>query len=89
MANQLSLRMDDKLRDEVHAQLKEMGIKPSEAVRSFYEYIKNEKKLPFRHEILSHEDAELLRLARSALENDDDVIEVNLDELKKRLQISV
>lgn len=67
MAN-VNIRIEDKLRDEVHEYFSSVGITPSEAIRGLYEYVKTRRKMPFRQEILSDEDAELLALARARAE---------------------
>lgn len=87
--SQVSLRVPASLKESAFAKIKAHGLTPTEVFRDVLEYIDREDKMPVKKEILSYEDAELLKLAKAALENNDDVIEVSLDDLKKRLQISV
>lgn len=47
MAN-LNVRMDDDLKDTVHALFEDLGMTPTMAIRDFYEYVRQNKKLPWK-----------------------------------------
>lgn len=86
MAN-LNIRIDDNVKDEVHAYFSSIGITPSEAVRGLYDYIKATKKMPFSKKYLSEEDEHLLKLVKKALADDDEMIDVKPRDLRAALQL--
>lgn len=82
--SQINLRLDTKLKEQIYATLKELGTTPSEAIRDYFEHVVEAKKLPFKRQVISHEDAELLAIAKERLRTlkDEDVIRgITPDEL--------
>lgn len=64
---QVSLRVDQSLKDAAYTKLKEFGVTPSDFFRDVLEYVVRENKLPVRKEVISDEDAELLALVKQRL----------------------
>lgn len=85
----VNIRIDDKLKDEVHGYFEQAGIKPSDAVRGLYEYVRTHRALPFRNEILSDEDFQLLQEARNRVNDGATRIRVDLDALRSNMHIRV
>ncbi|QLB44817.1 type II toxin-antitoxin system RelB/DinJ family antitoxin [Mannheimia pernigra] len=77
----LNVRLDDKLKQQAYAVLADLNISPSEAIRLYFQYITDNRRLPVKQVVLDDEDAELIRIAKHRLENPQGFIEVNLDDL--------
>lgn len=86
MAN-LNIRLDDKLKDEVHAYFASIGITPTEAVRGLYEYVMAAKKMPFKRKYMSDEDEYLFQKVQEALNNDDELVDVKPADLRAALHL--
>lgn len=67
--SQINLRLPAPLKDEIYETLKELGTTPSEAIRDYFEHIVKVKKVPFKRQVVSDEDAELLAIVKERLEN--------------------
>lgn len=77
----LNVRLDDQLKQSTYAVLADLNISPSEAIRLYFQYITDNRRLPVKQIVLDDEDAELIRIAKQRLENPQGFIEVNLDDL--------
>lgn len=86
MAN-INIRIDDNVKDEVHAYFSSIGIKPSDAIRGFYEYIQATRKMPFSKKYLSNEDEYLLNMVRKVITDNDELIDVKANDLRTALQL--
>lgn len=86
---QINNRIDQRIKEEGYAKLKEIGMSASQLFEGTLQYVINNGKPPFRVEVMSNEDTELLKLAKAALESDEPVIEVDLNDLRKTLHIKI
>lgn len=85
--SQINLRLDSELKEKIYATLKELGTTPSEAIRDYFEHIVQVKKIPFKRQVISDEDMELLAIAKERLENlnEQDVIRgLTVNDLRNR-----
>lgn len=89
MFSHVNVRVAASLKDAAYAQIKELGMTPTEVFKDVLEYIVREGKMPVRKQILSDEDAELLALVKERLANPGKKIRVDLDDLSKRLHIEI
>lgn len=77
----LNVRLDDNLKQQAYAVLADLNISPSEAIRLYFQYISDHRRLPIKQAVIDDEDAELIRIAKHRLENPQGFIEVSLDDL--------
>ena len=77
----INIRIDEELKERAFAALETLGVTPSEVIRQTLEYIASSGKLPFKNEILTNDEADLLALVRERLSNPLPPIEVNIDDL--------
>ncbi|ETD66541.1 bifunctional antitoxin/transcriptional repressor RelB [Pelistega indica] len=77
----LSIRLDDKLKQSAYQALEHLKISPTEAVRLYFQYIADNKRLPIQQTVISDDEAELLQIVRYRLANPEKAIEVTLDNL--------
>lgn len=45
---QINVRMEEELKNEVHSIYEDMGITPSQAINSFYQYVRDNGTLPYK-----------------------------------------
>ncbi|HGI7032732.1 TPA: type II toxin-antitoxin system RelB/DinJ family antitoxin [Klebsiella aerogenes] len=78
----VNFRVDENLKTQSYAVLKEQGVSPTDLFTSVLEYIANTGKLPVQKVILTDEDAELLEIARKRLSSPKEMFEeITLDDL--------
>ena len=77
----LNIRLDDKLKQSAYKALEHLNISPTEAVRLYFQYIADNKRLPIQQAVISDDEAELLQTVRYRLANPEKAIEVTLDAL--------
>lgn len=77
----LNFRLDDKLKNAAYEVLHGLDVTPTEAVRLFFQYIAENKKLPIKNLVISNEDQELIEIIKDRMANPMQGIEVNLDDL--------
>lgn len=80
MAN-LNIRIDDNIKQQAFLAFDNLGMTPSEAIRSFLAYVANTGKMPIKQIIISDEDAELYELIQKRLNEPDKIKDTTLDEL--------
>jgi len=76
----INLRIDDELKARSFAELKKLGVTPSELLRQTLQYVADSGELPFKSVLLTDDDAELLAVARERLKKPQ-IVKVSLDEL--------
>ncbi|AEH63641.1 type II toxin-antitoxin system RelB/DinJ family antitoxin [Zymomonas mobilis] len=79
--SQISLRIDQDLKENAYDKIKNFGTTPSDLIRDIFKYIVQENKLPIRKKIISAEDAELLSIVKSRLKEPAKLKKVTFDEL--------
>ena len=74
--SQINLRVPKILKEQIYETLKNPVTTPSDAIRDYFEHIVKERKVPFKRQVVSDEDMELLAIAKERLANmtDADVI---------------
>lgn len=77
----LNIRVDDELKNTAFAAFERLGIAPSDAVRSFLEYVANTGKMPIKQIIVSDEDADLYDLVRKRINEPQKFKDTTLDDL--------
>ncbi|MBF0785754.1 type II toxin-antitoxin system RelB/DinJ family antitoxin [Muribacter muris] len=77
----INVRLDNELKQQTYAVLADLNISPSEAIRLYFQYIADNRRLPVKQVVLDDEDAELIRIAKHRLENPQGFVEVSLDDL--------
>ncbi|MGX2951085.1 type II toxin-antitoxin system RelB/DinJ family antitoxin [Ursidibacter sp. B-7004-1] len=77
----LNIRIDDMVKQQAFAAFDNLGITPSDAIRSFLAYVAETGKMPIKQVIVSDEDAELYALVKKRLNEPDKIRNTTLDEL--------
>lgn len=77
----INVRLDNELKQQTYSVLADLNISPSEAIRLYFQYIAENRRLPVKQAVLDDEDAELIRIAKHRLENPQGFVEVSLDDL--------
>lgn len=77
----INIRIDDELKSRSYAALEKLGITPSELLRQTLEYVAKSGKLPFKSELITDEDSDLLEIIRERLSHPQKRVKVNLDDL--------
>ncbi|HGO5824103.1 TPA: type II toxin-antitoxin system RelB/DinJ family antitoxin [Mannheimia haemolytica] len=80
MAN-LNIRIDDNVKQQAFLAFDNLGITPSDAIRSFLTYVADTGKMPIKQIIVSDEDAELYHIVKKRLAEPEKVKNTTLDEL--------
>lgn len=80
MAN-INIRVDDDLKSTSFAAFEKLGIAPSDAVRSFLEYVADTGKMPIKQITVSDEDADLYELVKQRLNEPHKFKAITLDDL--------
>lgn len=76
----INLRIDDDLKARSFAELKRLGVTPSEFLRQSLLYVADNGRLPVKNTPLAEDDAELLTTVRERL-REPQRVKVTLDEL--------
>ena len=74
----LTIRLDDKLKNDAYAELEKLDVTPSEAIRLTFQYIIENKRLPVKNITISEH---LIEIVKKRLNNPQKGIKVNLDDL--------
>lgn len=77
----LNVRLDDSLKQQTYAILERLNISPSEAIRLYFQYITENKRLPIKSVTVTDEEDDLLETIRYRLSHPQKGIKVNLDDL--------
>lgn len=84
----VTVKLDEKLKEEAFATLKKLNITPSEAIRLVLQYIVENQSLPIQknkvtlnNEIDDEDDLQLIEIVRERLKNPQKGIKVTLDDL--------
>ncbi len=76
----ITIRVDEKLKQEAYQALQKLNVTPSDFLRQTLEYVAQNHKLPFKPMLLNDDEQELLNIIRERLANPQPV-SVNLNEL--------
>lgn len=80
MAN-LNIRIDDTIKQRAFLAFDNLGINPSEAIRTFLTYVADTGRMPIKQIIVSDEDAELYEVVKKRLNEPEKITATTLDEL--------
>lgn len=80
MAN-INIRVEDELKINALATFKDLGIAPSDAVRTFLEYVVQNKRMPIKQVLVSDEDADLYDLVKKRINEPQKFKETTLNDL--------
>ncbi|MEG9490144.1 type II toxin-antitoxin system RelB/DinJ family antitoxin [Mannheimia indoligenes] len=80
MAN-LNIRIDDNVKQQAFLAFDNLGISPSDAIRTFLAYVADTGKMPIKQIIVSDEDAELYNIVKKRLNEPEKIKNTTLDEL--------
>ena len=77
----LNIRVDDMVKQQAFEAFDNLGISPSDAIRSFLAYVAETGRMPIKQIIVSDEDAELYELVKKRLNEPEKIKNTTLDEL--------
>ena len=77
----LNIRIDDMVKQQSFEAFDNLGISPSDAIRSFLAYVAETGRMPIKQIIVSDEDAELYELIKKRLNEPEKIKNTTLDEL--------
>ena len=77
----LTIRLDDKLKNDAYAELEKLNITPSEAIRLTFQYIIENKCLPVKNITISGRETDLIETVKKRLNHPQKGIKVKLDDL--------
>ncbi|MDD6911178.1 type II toxin-antitoxin system RelB/DinJ family antitoxin [Actinobacillus minor] len=77
----LNIRIDDMVKQQAFEAFDNLGISPSDAIRSFLAYVAETGRMPIKQIIVSDEDAELYELVKKRLNEPEKIKNTTLDEL--------
>ncbi|MEG9530066.1 type II toxin-antitoxin system RelB/DinJ family antitoxin [Mannheimia indoligenes] len=80
MAN-LNIRIDDNVKQQAFLAFDNLGISPSDAIRTFLAYVADTGKMPIKQIIVSDEDAQLYNIVKKRLNEPEKIKNTTLDEL--------
>ncbi|QIW16153.1 bifunctional antitoxin/transcriptional repressor RelB [Pasteurellaceae bacterium RH1A] len=80
MAN-LNIRVDDRIKQEAFLAFDNLGLSPSDAIRSFLAYVADTGKMPVKQVIMTDEEAELYILVKKRLSEPHKIKDTTLDDL--------
>lgn len=80
MAN-LNIRIDDNVKQQAFLAFDNLGISPSDAIRTFLAYVADTGKMPIKQIIVSDEDAELYNIVKKRLNEPEKIKNTTLDKL--------
>ncbi|MBF0892752.1 type II toxin-antitoxin system antitoxin, RelB/DinJ family [Gluconobacter sp. LMG 1744] len=75
------VRLDADFKEEAFAKVKELGTTPTDLFKDVLSYVLKNNRLPVSTEVLSDEDAQLIKLARERLAEPNKFKKVNLHDL--------
>ena len=77
----LNIRIDDVVKKQAFEAFANLGISPSDAIRSFLAYVAETGRMPIKQIIVSDEDADLYALVKQRLNEPEKIKNTTLDEL--------
>ena len=77
----LNIRIDEVVKQQAFEAFDNLGISPSDAIRSFLAYVAETGRMPIKQIIVSDEDAELYELVKKRLNEPEKIKNTTLDEL--------
>ena len=77
----LNIRVDDRVKQQAFEAFDNLGISPSDAIRSFLAYVAETGRMPIKQIIVSDEDADLYALVKQRLNEPEKIKNTTLDEL--------
>ena len=77
----LNIRIDDMVKQQAFEAFDNLGISPSDAIRSFLAYVAETGRMPIKQIIVSDEDADLYALVKQRLNEPEKIKNTTLDEL--------
>lgn len=77
----LNIRIDDAVKQQAFVVFDNLGISPSDAIRSFLAYVAETGKMPIKQVIVSDEEAELYALVKKRLNEQEKIRNTTLDAL--------
>ncbi|AWI51663.1 type II toxin-antitoxin system RelB/DinJ family antitoxin [Actinobacillus porcitonsillarum] len=77
----LNIRIDDVVKKQAFEAFDNLGISPSDAIRSFLAYVAETGRMPIKQIIVSDEDADLYALVKQRLNEPEKIKNTTLDEL--------
>lgn len=80
MAN-LNIRVDDAIKQQAFTAFENLGVSPSDAIRTFLAYVADTGRMPIKQIIISDEDADLYEIVKKRLSEPEKIKSTTLDEL--------
>lgn len=80
MAN-LNIRVDDAVKQQAFLAFENLGVSPSEAIRTFLAYVADTGRMPIKQIIISDDDEELYQIVKKRLNEPEKISSTTLDEL--------
>lgn len=80
MAN-INIRVDDELKHNAFTAFERMGLSPSDALRTFLEYVATTGKMPIKQVLVSDDDADLYELVKQRISEPHKFKDTTLDDL--------
>ncbi len=77
----LNIRIDEVVKQQAFEAFDNLGISPSDAIRSFLAYVAETGRMPIKQIIVSDEDADLYALVKQRLNEPEKIKNTTLDEL--------
>lgn len=77
----LNIRVDESIKQQAFLAFENLGITPSDAIRTFLTYVATTGKMPIKQIIVSDEDADLYELVKKRMAETDKIHDTTLDEL--------
>ncbi|EER47686.1 bifunctional antitoxin/transcriptional repressor RelB [Actinobacillus minor NM305] len=77
----LNIRIDEVVKQQAFEAFDNLGISPSDAIRSFLAYVAETGRMPIKQIIVSDEDVELYELVKKRLNEPEKIKNTTLDEL--------
>lgn len=78
----LNVRIDQNIKKTAYKVLEELDVTPTEAIRLYFEYIAQNRKLPIKTLLVSEEeDADLIEITKQRLDHPLPSIKVDINDL--------
>lgn len=77
----LNIRVDESIKQQAFLAFENLGVTPSDAIRTFLAYVATTGKMPIKQIIVSDEDADLYELVKKRMAETDKIHDTTLDEL--------
>lgn len=77
----LNIRVDEATKQRAFLAFENLGVTPSDAIRTFLAYVATTGKMPIKQIIVSDEDADLYELVKKRMAETDKIHDTTLDEL--------